>query len=443
MITNSSRASIALSVYVAATLISMAVMSCGLLAVLAASFLIWPNWDGWLAAIRAESSYRYSKIYMRFSALLFAAITVSLSVASIWPFSLPSHEVEVSFARDLLKSWYLALPIFLVVILRKLGNEGIRKVITVWLTGMALLSIVGVIQHYTGLPRTQILPMTFDPILFHATLFLGHHLSVASIWIFPTFVALDLALRKDGPAWVKMSRSRLWVFGCLGLSTLFLTYSRMAWLSLPFGLLVLVFSLLPFKRALSTCLGLFLMGAVALQMPAVQSRFQLPRLRYDLRGLMGVVERQRLWSAHSYFFTQRPLTGVGWLKGSHMVNSYYTDVLKVPSWKHFMVGHAHNNLLEMLSGTGLLGASAWLLWVLLPFAILIRLVRRRIPMSGGLLAAWAMFHLNGLTQVNFWEGKVLHQIMWMMALVLFLASETLANPTQTAFRTVTSKRDPA
>ena len=33
----------------------------------------------------------------------------------------------------------------------------------------------------------------------------------------------------------------------------------------------------------------------------------------------------------------------------------------------------------------------------------------------GLLCAWIVFQLNGLTQVNFWEGKVMHQMMWAVA----------------------------
>ncbi|MBU6376699.1 MAG: hypothetical protein KGQ59_11925, partial [Bdellovibrionales bacterium] len=40
-------------------------------------------------------------------------------------------------------------------------------------------------------------------------------------------------------------------------------------------------------------------------------------------------------------------------------------------------------------------------------------------LSRAWLAAFIVFHLNGLTQVNFWEGKVQHQLFWVVAWVLF------------------------
>jgi hypothetical protein len=36
----------------------------------------------------------------------------------------------------------------------------------------------------------------------------------------------------------------------------------------------------------------------------------------------------------------------------------------------------------------------------------------------GLFCAWIVLHLNGLTQVNVWEGKVEHQMAWALAWAL-------------------------
>jgi O-antigen ligase len=84
------------------------------------------------------------------------------------------------------------------------------------------------------------------------------------------------------------------------------------------------------------------------------------------------------------------------------------------------VGHAHNNFLEILGGTGLFGALAWLAWWagVLVLAWRARKISEPTQFALGVLAAFFVFHLNGLTQVNFWEAKVLHQLTFVIAWVL-------------------------
>jgi hypothetical protein len=52
------------------------------------------------------------------------------------------------------------------------------------------------------------------------------------------------------------------------------------------------------------------------------------------------------------------------------------------------------------------------------------LIRRGVRVAGynlsyGILSALIVFQINGLTQVNFWEAKVQHQLMWMVGWILF------------------------
>jgi O-antigen ligase len=80
-------------------------------------------------------------------------------------------------------------------------------------------------------------------------------------------------------------------------------------------------------------------------------------------------------------------------------------------------------------GTGLFGAAAWLLWCAWIFRESNRERKRGASSASGLvfaaawIAAWVAFHLNGLTQVNFWEGKVSHQMVLMVSLSLLAAAE--------------------
>ena len=85
------------------------------------------------------------------------------------------------------------------------------------------------------------------------------------------------------------------------------------------------------------------------------------------------------------------------------------------------VGHAHNNLLEMLGGTGIIGTLTWILWTLWIFKMSLETARHKDPWGDaawGFFCAWIVFQINGLTQVNFWEGKVLHQMMWSITLLI-------------------------
>ena len=39
-------------------------------------------------------------------------------------------------------------------------------------------------------------------------------------------------------------------------------------------------------------------------------------------------------------------------------------------------------------------------------------------LSAAWIACFVVFHLNGLTNLNFWEGKVTHQLFWMLGWLL-------------------------
>ena len=103
--------------------------------------------------------------------------------------------VEPSFA-DLGKAWYFPWPLALAAGLHALGASGRAVVARSWLLTLGILAAIGIQQHFTGWPRGQVIPSS--PQYWHATLFLGHHLSVASVLIFPFFAALELWRVRSG-----------------------------------------------------------------------------------------------------------------------------------------------------------------------------------------------------------------------------------------------------
>jgi O-antigen ligase len=393
-------AGIFLSLYLATTLISMATMSLGLIFLVVASALLWRDRKlAWNAVTASRGFQRQWKL----SLLLFACCALSLMVATFWPVTLGGFTLRIQWPEDLLKAWYLFLPFWVGAVFVSLDEQAQEQVLDRWLYAMLALSFIGVYQHYFGWPRPRPIPNDPDD-HFHVTLFLGHHLAVGSIWIFPTFFALDRSMdTRDG--------IQRWIYrgiALIGFVTLFLTYARSVWAFVPVGLLVWALIRMPWKKAIA--LSLITVAALTLvwNLPNVRTRIGV--------GAMGVAEREGLWKANWEFFKLRPLTGLGFHRVSDFSGPYLLSLN--PTQRDVFAGHAHNNALEMLAGTGVLGFLAWLTWCGGLWLNGLRAFKRHIAGSGiaGLLAAWVTFHLNGITQVNFWDGKVQHTLMWVTAL---------------------------
>ena len=383
-----------LGIYAVATLISMATMSVGAGIVALAILIAFGGPVGFWHEFRREISRPNSRNYLIVSLALAGACALSLIVAAVFPLTYGGKHAEIHFLRDMAKCWYLFWPLVLVVGLRQISIADQNRVLNAWLVAFAVLSIVGVQQYFTGWPRPQRIPG--HDAYFHATLFLGHHLSVASIFIFPLFVALDLTLRPRG-----QSRRFLIAASGLGVLTLFLGFSRMLWVALPIGLLLWGFWALPRRWGISLAVLACIGGLAISQHPEIQRR---------IHDTQGVGTREQLWATNIEFLKARPISGTGWHHNLETAEYYLRT--KQPQGDLF-IGHAHNNALEMLASTGVIGFLAWFTWCV--FAVWLLWKNPRLGFSRGLICAWLVFQLNGLTQVNFWEAKVLHQVMWVVA----------------------------
>lgn len=400
--------------YAVSTLISMAVMSIGAGVLFLAILIYYGGPLAWLSKINQLLSERFwLRTYFRVSLGLAAACLLSLVSGRLYPLSYGGHFSEISILKDSLKLWYLFWPLLLLPALAELKNEQSSKVLYSWFGAFALLSCVGIIQYFTGWPRPQQIPGTGmgTPYRYHATLFLGHHLSVASVFIFPFFAALD-GLKAQWNLRIKNKFSfEFWIFlgmTLLGGITLFLTYSRTLAAALPLGILIWIFLKLPRRMAwVLGCLLLIALGA-ATQLPTVQSRIHDPNFNY------GILTREELWLANFEFVKERPLLGVGWKHNQELSGIYLLSKSKEGAGDSVFSGHAHNNLIDMLGGTGIIGALFWLAWSGLVVVLALKSRSHLGSFGAGLFCAWVVFQINGLTQVNFWDAKVTHQLMWMV-----------------------------
>jgi O-antigen ligase len=189
----------------------------------------------------------------------------------------------------------------------------------------------------------------------------------------------------------------LFAFVCL-----YLTLSRTLWFALPVGLLVwALLNLRPRESGIASLL--IAVGVLAgSQLTFIKQRLFVHEANSD---------RFRLWGANFDFFKLHPWTGVGFRHTEELSGYYLMGKLHIGD---VFAGHAHNNFLEMLGGTGLLGTLSWVFYSGVIFWILFKVrnrTARELTFASGLIAAWVVFQINGLTQVNFWEGKVMHQMM--------------------------------
>lgn len=399
----------ALGIYGITTLISMATMSVGL-GIVALAF-------GLSAGSMDRRLGLSARLFAGLAAALTAACALSLIAADISPLVYGGKSAVVRFWPDITKCFYLFLPLPMMLALRKLSATERTRVLAAWLWAFGALTIVGVAQHYTGWPRPQ--PIPGDEPYFHVTLALGHHLSVASILIFPWFAALSFAARPEGASEIRIPRGVLWAMTVLGAVALFWTFSRTLWLALPLGAFLWVWLTVPPRWAAALGAATVLALAIAFQVPAVHDRAS---------SSIGISTRMELWRANLEFVRQRPWTGAGWHHNLE-TSGYYLEATH-PGQSDYFVGHAHNNAIEMLGGTGWLGFGAWLIFCGGIFWIT---WRGRTPLSRAFFCAWTVFELNGLTQVNFWESKVLHQMAWVLAWSLLMAdTREAAEQTQEA-----------
>ena len=391
-----------LTFYAVSTLVGMAPMSIGT-GVLVVALLTGPGGvGGFFQDLRQVSGEKWIRLYWKISLSLFAICMLSLLGTVIAPMGFNGETLRVDWVTDAGKLWYLLWPPVVVLAIRRAGKAGVWFALRAWVFTFIAFSVLGVAQYFTGWPRPQPIPYMADVVRYHVTLFLGHHLSVASIYIFPFFAALELSRTRQLPKAVGLA-----AVGLGGLA-LFFAHSKTLWIALPFGVALWIFLSLK-KRTWAAVGAVIVIGFAAYW----GNSNEVIRLRFA--DPFSMQSRGRLWEANWEFFKARPVLGVGWRKEHELSWMYLNE--KYPGQDNFG-GHAHNNVISAASTTGVLGLAAWVAWCVLSVVLLLPLKDAPGEFRRGLIAAWLVFHLNGMTQLNFWEGKVTHEVMLMMALAL-------------------------
>ena len=262
-----------MAIYAVLSLTSMALMSLGVGALL---FCILSE-RGALPRFWSDTKKLLShpplKNYLKISLLFMSACLLSLLSAKLFPLRFNEKGITVKWASDLSKLYYFILPMVLALGWSRLPNSHQAKVLKIWIYCFGLLSWLGVVQFFTGWPRSQPSPLVG---YYHTVLLLGHHLSVASIWIFPFFCLMDAIRHKELLNWIGMRHTLALFFLTGGAFTLFFTYSRTLWVAMPIGILFWCLSQLPRRKAFLFSSVIGILGLAVSQTEIIQRRLQNP-----------------------------------------------------------------------------------------------------------------------------------------------------------------------
>lgn len=164
--------------------------------------------------------------------------------------------------------------------------------------------------------------------------------------------------------------------------------------------------------------------------------------KFTTQGSSGMAYRLKLWGFGIDAFRERPFTGWGWENFYYYYNQHY----KQPGYGDFFtdtwVDKTHNQLIDILTGTGAVGFTAYMvLWIVL-FTSLFRIIMRdSVPMamrscSLAIASALCAYFIQNLSIFDSPASLILFSVL--LALSYFLTTYTTDSVSRT---TVTARNN--
>ena len=249
--------------------------------------------------------------------------------------------------------------------------------------------------------------------------FLFQPIVFAHLYQMPLAILLGLFLTM-----MRWREKGVWLVGlacAMGTVAIFLSFTRGVWISLTVATFVMLFLYSRRIAALAVVLGCVLFAGAYKFVPAVHER-----VNYGLHG--GDAERVWIWKANLEMFKDHPLLGIGYGENVFALDEYYKKMGAPTDVTPLREIHAHNQYIQMLSGTGVLGFLAYLglmfYFLSLSYRVWKVIGSREVFYQGlslGLIGAQVGFLVGGLTEANFEHSKMRYTVAFVWALVVWLA----------------------
>ncbi len=322
--------------------------------------------------------------------------------------------------------------VFLFMLLRIgfeiVGPLKLKKLMPWLLLIVAVIGVYAIYQNLTGIDlirghRNPIQPDTFGgAVTYRARGMWDHPVRFGhSIALSLCFPAAFLLSRYNAPKWLRAVSIAALLFAGAGL---ILSFTRGAWLG--FGAALFLMALYIGWRYVAAAASLALVAALILiaASPQVRDRFSSftrPRADYSSTARLDI------WRANIEMFKDNPVLGVGYGQNEYLITEYY-EKLGITQQDG---GHAHNNFIQFLSGTGLAGLLTYLAFSFVAFMMAHRLIRRAqasgdqwlLSMGLAAIGAQAVIHVGGLTEASFKSAQINHQYFLILALMTALARQ--------------------
>jgi O-antigen ligase len=328
---------------------------------------------------------------------LVAPVLVFIAVAVLSDLFSPVGAPPLAYAT----LWRSVIGFFVVVLgLRALPERWPRRLILAAAAGLAIASVVGLVQYWTGADVVHALGLRARPArvlapgvpdrfgamgFFISRLSFGHNASVLAALLAGAFAAGAAPWPAAGAA-------------ALGVAAVVVTFDRAAYIGLCFAALVAAA-----RAGRRFAFAALAIAALAAAHPGVRARFS------SAFSSSANADRVFIWSRAVEVIRDHPLRGVGFGNYQRAAGPYYDradPAFPMRTW-------AHNLELSTLAETGPLGLLA-LLWLLA--AAVRMLLRSTSPFAAGALAAFAAWVTMAQVHDVLYDTKVMYALWFALAL---------------------------
>ena len=323
--------------------------------------------------------------------------------------------VAIAIASDLVSAfgppplafatlWRSAIGYFAVVFgLRSLSSRWPARLLLAAAAGLALASIVGLVQYRSGLDLVHALGLREQPAMVQAPGVPGRFGAMGFFTSRLTF-GHNAAILVSLLAGALAARALRWpalVAALLGLAAVAVTFDRAAYLGLAVAAVVIAV-----RAGRRFAVVALLLAVAAALHPGVRGRFATSF------SAASNADRTFIWARAREIVADHPLRGIGFGNYQRVCGAYYDRVnpaFPMRTW-------AHNLELSTLAETGPLGLAA-MLWIWIAAAI--ALFRSQDPLATGALAAFAAFLVITQTHDLFYDTKVMYALWFAVGTALW------------------------